>query len=221
MLVGVDLDNTIVCYERLFSLVARERGLIPVDAGSILSKTGVRARLNESGREEAWTELQGVVYGERMREAPAFPGAVKFFTRCRQSGVPVCIISHRTRSPIQGAHCDLHRAAFDWLEGHGFFGPALIGMSRDDVHLVATRGEKLRHIAEAGCSHFVEDLPDILGDAGFPAGVERILFDPGGAHLADRRFRHATSWMEVQAAMLPTGDDGAVRRVSIAAGSRL
>ena len=196
MLVGVDFDNTIVCYDQLFHRVAVEQGLIPPQVPT--TKGSVRDYLRQCGREAAWTELQGYVYGARMQESPAFPGAREFFARCAGQGVPVCIISHRTRHPFQGPRYDLHQAAREWLEGQGFYDPSGRGLQPDQVYFELTKQEKLERIAQVGCTHFVDDLPEFLAEPEFPTGVERILFDPHGYRPAGDRFRRVSSWREVE-----------------------
>jgi hypothetical protein len=67
MLIGIDFDNTIVRYDRLFHHVALEKGLIPASVPA--SKGDVRDYLRSIGGEQDWIELQGIVYGVRMHEA--------------------------------------------------------------------------------------------------------------------------------------------------------
>ncbi len=202
MLVGVDFENTIVCCDQLFHRAAVEQGLIPAEVGT--SKDEVRDYLRACGREDAWTELQGYVYGVLIREAPAFPGVVDFFWHCRERGIGVCIISHKTRYPFLGRAYDLHQAAHDWLERQGFTDPARIGLSPGQVFFELTKGEKLERIGRARCSHFVDDLPELLIEPGFPAGVERILFDPNDQHPGDRQFHRAMSWAKVEQRLIGT-----------------
>src|SRR5690606_3195506 len=188
-------DNTIVCYDALFHRVAREGGWI--DASVPVNKTDVRNRLRADGREEVWTRMQGEVYGVRMSEADPFPGVLEFFRACRRAGVPVSIISHKTRTPILGPAHDLHAAAMAWLEERGFFDPAVIGLDRADVSFEQTREAKLARIAQRGCTHFIDDLPEFLREPAFPRGVERLLFDPGGVH-GDVEFPRVRSWDEAR-----------------------
>lgn len=197
MLVGVDFDNTIVCYDRLFYAVALEEKLIP--ANLPVSKSAVRDYLRAAGREDDWTELQGVVYGRRIGGAEAFPGVLEFFARCRQQGVPVCIVSHKTRSPYRGEACDLHEAARGWLRAQGCHDPAGAGLPEERVFFELTKAEKLARIGALGCTHFVDDLPEFLAEPAFPAGVERILFDPNGQHREETRFCRVESWAEIGA----------------------
>jgi len=202
MLIGVDFDNTIVSYDALFHRIANERGLIPADLP--VSKTAVRDHLRAAGREDLWTEMQGEVYGARMAEAAPFPGVLEFFRRCRERGIPVIIVSHKTRHPVRGAHHDLHAAARAWLTAHGFFAAGGAGLRDDTVFFELTKGEKIARIRSAGCTHFIDDLPELLIGTGFPAGTARFLFDPLAVHAAVPGIRRVRSWPELQAALLET-----------------
>jgi hypothetical protein len=196
MLVGVDFDNTIVCYDRVFHKIALEQGLIPADVP--VSKGSVRDYLRQVGREEHWIELQGYVYGARMRDALSFPGVLEFFIYCKQRGITVYIISHKTRYPFRGPVYDLHRAAQEWLDIYGFYDPSRIGLSPQQVYFELTKEEKLERIAKVGCTHFVDDLPEFLAESSFPDGVERILFDPNDNCTEYHRFHRANSWRDIQ-----------------------
>jgi hypothetical protein len=193
--VGVDFDNTIVCYDGLFHTVCVERELIPASVPT--NKSDVRNYLRRIDREDDWTEMQGYVYGARMLEAEPYPGVLDFFRQCREYGIPTRIISHKTLHPFRGEAYDLHGAATEWLYANGFFDRAGIGLSRERVHFEVTKGAKLSRIAASGCTRFIDDLPEFLGDDAFPSGVERILFDPNDLYAGEERFARATSWDRV------------------------
>jgi hypothetical protein len=180
MQVGLDFDNTIVCYDQVFRKVAVELGLVPEEIGT--SKTAIRDHLRTAGREDRWTELQGTIYGLRMMEASPFPGVLEFLAACRAAAQRVAIVSHRTRFPYLGPRHDLHAAARDWLMRHGFHDPAGIGLPVERVFFEETKESKLTRITELGCTHFIDDLPELLAHPLFPAHVRRILFDPLGQH---------------------------------------
>jgi hypothetical protein len=203
MLIGVDFDNTIVYYDELFHRLALERGLIPRNLA--LGKDRVRNYLRACGREDDWTRLQGYVYGERVNEAPPFPGALDFFRRCRQVAVAVRIISHKTREPYRGPTCDLHQRARGWLAQHGFF-ERPIGLAPGDAYFETTKSCKLARIAESNCTHFIDDLPELLDEPAFPPGVERILFDPNNQHAAQNRFTRMVAWREIADALLGSAE---------------
>jgi len=203
MLVGIDFDNTIVCYDQLFHSVAVQQGLIPEDVP--VTKGKVRDYLRQCGREDAWTELQGWVYGPGMRDAVPFSGVLEFFERCRLRDVDICIISHRTLYPFRGPAYDLHQSAQAWLEHYGFYDPSGIGLAPCQVRFELTRQAKLAHIAQVGCSHFIDDLPEFLMEPGFPAGVERILFDPTEIYTTSQSFTRATSWKGIEKIFMGDG----------------
>jgi hypothetical protein len=195
MIIGVDFDNTIVCYNELFHKVAVEQGLIPVQVPA--SKEAVRDYLRECGQEDDWTEMQGYVYGARMDEAAPFPGVIEFFALCRRNGIKVFIISHKTRYPYRGPRYDLHQAAQNWLEIQGFRDPQRLGLTSEQIYFELTRQEKIDRIVGVGCSHFIDDLPEFLAEASFPRGVERILFDPNNRYLDIQDFQRKSSWREI------------------------
>lgn len=195
MRLGVDFDNTLVSYDRLFHRCARERGLIPAECPA--TKQAVRAYLwGQPDGNTPWTELQGVVYGERMAEAEPCPGVVDFLRACRRRGVPVTVISHKMVYPALGPRVDLRAAARAWLAAQGFFAADGAGLAPDRVFFEATRADKLARIERAACTHFVDDLPEIFAEPGFPAGVQRLLYAPAGAGAPPgvRVFRH---WREL------------------------
>jgi len=193
-MIGIDFDNTIVCYDALFHRVARERGLIPADLP--VNKSDVRNHLRRAGQEDIWTEMQGYVYGARMAEAEPYPGALDFFRNCRAAGIPVCIISHKTRHPFLGERHDLHLAARQWLEQQGFFDPKKIGLDRGRVYLELTKQAKIERIVQCGCTQFIDDLPELLAEPSFP-NIERILFDPNNLYTAETKFYRALNWTEI------------------------
>lgn len=190
---GIDFDNTIVCYDEVFHRLALAEGLIP--ASVPCDKTSVRDFLRAAGREDRWTAMQAVVYGERMPEGRPFPGVLDFFGACAERGLRVSIISHRTRQPIVGEPCDLHAAAFRWLEANG-----LVDLvSREAIHFLETRAEKVARVGEAGCTHFIDDLPEFLAEPLLSPALGRILFDPARAVRSKPGLAVVSSWGEVRA----------------------
>jgi hypothetical protein len=195
MRIGIDFDNTLVCYDRLFHRAAVEAGLIPAEVAQ--SKNSVRDHLRREGREPAWTQLQGVVYGARMAEAEAYPGAIGFLRQARARGCELFIVSHKTRRPIIGPAYDLHAAARAWLEAN--VGEALVPPHRTYFEL--TKEQKLARIAACGCMIFIDDLPEILLAAGFPGHIGRWLFDPSNSFPAVSGVKRFRMWRDLPAVL--------------------
>jgi hypothetical protein len=201
MRIGVDFDNTLVCYDGVFHRAALERGLIPSDLPS--GKNDVRDYLNASGRGAAFTELQGYVYGARMDLAALYPGVVEFLGAARQGGHALFIISHKTRRPMRGEPYDLHASARGFLEAQGVVG---VGgaVTPDHVFFEETKEQKVARIAALDLDAFIDDLPEILLMPGFPERTAPLLFDPDerfASGVAGHVARYA-SWAALTAARL-------------------
>jgi hypothetical protein len=200
MIIGVDFDNTIVCYDALFHRVAVERDLVP--ASVAVNKNAVRDHLRAAGREPEWTELQGYVYGARMAEADPFPGVKDFFRACREHGITVAIISHKTLHPFIGEPYDLHTAAREWLALQGFLSPDGADLRPDQIFFELTKSAKLARIATCACTHFIDDLPEILNDATFPAETAQLLFAPSARATRPAGSNVYSAWSELQSHLL-------------------
>ncbi len=193
-IVGIDFDNTIVSYDRVFHAVAVERALVPPELPA--SKFAVRNYLCASDREDTWTEMQGFVYGARMEDAEMYPGVLEFLRWARSGCVKVAVISHKTRYPFLGPRYDLHEAARNWVQSClvDAEGPLV---PREQVYFELTKEEKLARIAYVGCEAFIDDLPEILLAEIFPASASRFLFDPEGHHVGVSTVQVFRSWTEI------------------------
>ena len=184
MHVGLDFDNTIACYDRLFYRVAVERGLIPASVPA--HKKAVRDFLRAGGRESDWTRLQGIVYGPCMPQADLFPGVIEFLAACQAVAVSVSVVSHKTRTPASGERCDLHQAAMKWIESKLLLDDGVAGLRLDRIYFEPDRRRKAERIHQLGCTHFVDDLPEFLAEDFLPPNVVWLLFDPNDEHASAR-----------------------------------
>ena len=177
MRIGLDFDNTIVCYDQAIALLAEELFELPPDLPR--TKLGVRNYLRATGREPEWTAFQGELYGPGMHHAQPFEGAISTMQQLVAAGHELIIISHRTRHPYAGEPHDLHLAARNWvavrLQSDGLFGS--IG-DNSAVYFLETRDQKIAMVAELSCGAFIDDLPEVLEAPGFPSDTYPILFNP-------------------------------------------
>jgi hypothetical protein len=197
MKVGIDLDNTLICYDRAFARVGKEEGLLPASFEG--TKVDVKRALLEKRPDGfLWESLQGLVYGRRIDAAQLFDGVTGFLEACRTRGDAVTIISHKTElahhDPLR---TDLRQAALRWMESNGFFETRGLGLGRANVYFEGTRDEKVSRIRAVECDVFVDDLAEVLSHAGMPTGCRKILFgsDP------QSEFEQYASWNEVRDAL--------------------
>jgi len=203
MLIGLDFDNTIVCYDEAIARLADEMFELPTQVRR--TKLGLRDYLRDEGREPEWTAFQGELYGPGMRHAQPFEGAISTMHCLVAEGHELVIISHRSRRPYAGHPHDLHGAARDWvadrLQRKGLF--CAVG-DEACVHFLETREHKIEMIANLGCETFLDDLPEILNAPGFPAATSGILFDPAAINMMWEKCGHyrITSWGQLPDALL-------------------
>jgi hypothetical protein len=198
MRIGIDFDNTIVGYDRVFLDTAVREGLLRRDF--VGHKQAIRdaIRLLPDG-ELAWQRLQGIVYGRGIAEAAMFEGVDRFLRRCRDEGHAVFVVSHKTEyGHFDRERTNLRAAAMDWMQRHGFFAAEGYGLSVDNVFFEASRADKLDRIARIGCTHFIDDLEEVLSDPGFPP-INRILFSVHGVTGATSLFPTCATWSQVEA----------------------
>lgn len=171
-IIGIDFDNTIICYDNVFHTLALKYNLISPDFPK--NKEKIRNFLRNINKEQEWTALQGEVYGKKMLEAQPFPGIKNFFKTVCEHEYKLSIVSHKTLYPYIGPKYNLHEAAYQWLEQNQFF--SLI--KREQVYLEPTKSEKCNRILANQCTHFIDDLPEFLLDQDFPKTVHKLWFAP-------------------------------------------
>lgn len=184
-IIGVDLDNTLISYDELIYRCAVDASLIP--ATTRRHKKTIRDLIRQlPDGEHRWIQLQAYIYGEGIVGAEPFEGALEFLQECRRRGLQTCIVSHKTEHCVlDGKQINLRDHALDWLARNGLFEADRIGLDRSRVFFESTRDAKIDRIRMFGCTHFIDDLEEVLVHPDFPAAVERLLFDPytenGGA----------------------------------------
>lgn len=197
MRIGIDFDNTIAGYDALFAALAEDEGALSrAPANKRELRDALRCRPDGEAR---WQRLQAAAYGRRMADAELIDGVARFLNACRVAGIDVHIVSHKTRYANNASDgTDLRVAALNWMRAHHFFDDECFGLRPDHVHFNDTRDAKLARIAELDCACFIDDLEEVFAEPGFPATVDRLLFDPAGNGTpcaAVKRFRH---WDEIR-----------------------
>jgi hypothetical protein len=200
MLIGLDFDNTIACYDRAFAIAVQDLGLVP--RGEILCKADVKKRLQaQAGGELNWRRLQGQVYTRYITLAYPFEGFAAFVKRARTAQVALKIVSHKTRhGHFEPERIDMREAARSWMAQQGFFDNRSLGFQSSDIHFLSTAEAKLATIGALGCTVFIDDLPSILQHTAFPASTRGMLFAPGGY---DGNLTAFLSWADIARELLP------------------
>lgn len=189
MIIGLDFDNTIVCYDRAIARLADELLKLPETVPR--TKLGLRDHLRSVGREDEWTAFQGALYGPGMQHAQPFAGCLDTLKGLTAEGHSFCIVSHRSARPYAGPAYDLHDYARQWVARH-LLEEGLI--KADAVFFHETREQKVARIARLDCALFLDDLPEVFAEPGFPHAAQPILFDPEKRTNLPGRYWVAHDW---------------------------
>ncbi|MFA7239211.1 MAG: hypothetical protein WC091_03800 [Sulfuricellaceae bacterium] len=200
MRIGIDFDNTLACYDRGFTNLARDWEITGVDERQ--TKQGIRQIVRRKiNGELLWQRLQGTVYGLRMSSAEQFSGEDHFLRRCTATpGLQVFIVSHKTEfGHFDETRTNLRDAARQWMRDKGFFDPAIYAIPESHLFFKATQEEKVACIASLQCDIFIDDLADLFLNPSFPPGTKRILFTNGEPHESLAQVDHICAcWSEIE-----------------------
>ena len=195
---GLDFDNTLIIYDALFKKVAVEKNLIPNNFPE--SKKLIRKNLIDRDKEKSFTILQGEVYGSRINEATQADGMFDALKQVKAVGIDLFIISHKTKSPYEGPKYDLHNAALAWLEKNLFFEKSGINLLRENVYFEVSKEDKIKRIETLGCTHFIDDLPEILDMIN--SKIKRILYNPIDNNICKKDFINMNNWSNLKQLIL-------------------
>ena len=171
MIIGIDFDNTIVCYDEVFAQLATRSGA--------KSKAAFQSLLRSNAEGEwEWTLAQGQAYGPGLTQAQPYSGFIETASQLLTAGHQIRIISHKTRYPTAGDTHDLHAAARSWINNQLAL---LIELGFDPVQHVRLEPDleaKLQAIKSEQCDFFIDDLESILAAPDFPVETNPIWFKP-------------------------------------------
>ena len=176
MIIGIDLDNTIIQYDALIYELAREKNFIP--DGFAKNKQAIRDHIrNLREGDIEWQKIQGAVYGGLIQRAEPFEGVKNFFDECLRRHFKVFIISHKTHyASYDDTKTDLREAALKWIDEKmkdinlgGF-------IDRNAVFFGSTRQDKVQEIIRLKCDWFIDDLIETFLEPGFPSVTKKVLF---------------------------------------------
>lgn len=204
--VGIDLDNTVINFDRLIEKIAREKGYL--GDKKIRGKKNIRDFLRSlpSG-EEKWREIQKLIYDSRLAEAQLNTGVLSFIKKYSNLG-KVYIISHK--SP------DLRQQAVNFLRQKGILSEKLI--SKDQFFTENSRQAKIERIRKLQITYFIDDLVEVFKEPSFPKKITGILFNMEGTNIKIRGLKVFSSFSAIDAFM--AGKEAEKLSIKIKAGVR-
>ena len=176
MLIGLDFDNTLACYDSVFSDEAKKKGLV-ANRWKGNKKDLKNKLISFNNGAYIWQTIQGQVYGPSMHKAILFPGVSRFLLRCKLQGHKIFIVSHKTKyGHFDSTKTPLREAATNWMENQGFFNEKIFCLSKENVFFEDTRQEKVERIKKLNIDVFIDDLEEVFAEENFP-NIKKILFN--------------------------------------------
>ena len=176
MIIGIDLDNTIIKYDKVFKDVAFKLKLIPKNSSTEKKKIKELILLKNNGI-KSWKKIQGLVYGKYINKAEIMPSVYNFIKICRKKNYKLYIISHKTKyGHFDSEKILLRNEAIKWLKKREFFDKNKLAFKKEDIFFANTRKQKIKLISKLKCDWFIDDLPEIFKDRTFPKETKKILF---------------------------------------------
>ena len=93
--IGIDFDNTIVNYDKVFQKLATKFKLIK--SNWFGTKQELRKKIIRERNEATWMKLQGLAYGRYMHLAEINKGVESFLLQSKLLGADIFIVSHKTK----------------------------------------------------------------------------------------------------------------------------
>jgi hypothetical protein len=212
MRIGIDLDNTIICYDKAFLKEARKRNI--VGQGWDGGKKKLQKFLEDADPSGVtWQGLQGSIYGKSIWNAEIFQGVRRFLWRCKSRGIEVHVVSHKTRfGHFDPDKTPLRDVALKFLNANKLYSdksPSLL----DSVTCASTLEEKVEHIRQESFDWFIDDLAKVFHNPRFPSSIKTILFSPNDIMHHDKALT-CESWGEIESEILGGWSDEELLRLA-------
>jgi hypothetical protein len=188
-IIGIDLDNTIAIYDKLFR---NQANLLNVPF-KFKSKKEIADYLRDIDSEEEWTKLQGLIYGPLMEYAEVADGFLDTLKKLIDDNFEIIIISHRTQYSQYDGLYNLHYFANKWIEKNII---SKIGKNKiKNIIFAETIDSKVNYISIENITYFIDDLPKVLNHINFPKTVKKILYS--NEKVSENYFLQSNNWIEL------------------------
>jgi uncharacterized HAD superfamily protein len=192
--IGIDFDNTIVNYDNLFSRALSETSWKDcVSLGN--TKSSIKTNLFRcDGNDLRWQELQAILYGVLIKDAPPFPGVLDALAYLVSSGgFEIFIVSHKSKNSLYLPSITFVDKAFLWIQENKI--SALIPF--ENIFFAPTRDEKIEIIRNLNLDFFIDDLIEVLIDKNFP-NINKILFSVEATNFQNNEIITLGNWQSIK-----------------------
>ena len=175
MVIGIDFDNTVVCYQKAYEKIASNLGIQATKGRSTRQLIKDHCFSKEKGNLK-WTLTQGRLYGVHIQEAELFEGVLETIEHILKQGCEVRIISHKSIYSSVGEIYDFWDGAENFIEREILSKLDNALRNRFSFIFCQTLDEKVMEIGKSNCGVFIDDLPEVLNHSSFPSSTQGVHF---------------------------------------------
>ena len=186
---GIDLDNTIICYDELIYDLAKNKFPKINFLRNSKSKKMIKNEIIKIYGNEQWTKLQGIIYGKKILEARVFNGFRKGIQKLKDE-FEIFIISHKTNKAAIGKNINLHAAAKKFLKKNNISFCKNELIDKNKILFAGTQNAKIRLIKNKKIDIFIDDLDVVLQS--LPEMVTKIHFSK-----KKKTFKNFYNWQKM------------------------
>jgi len=172
MIIGVDLDNTIINYDSIF------RKKIKIEfkhkEKKLVDKISLKKYLIKNNRANEWKLIQSEIYSKYIFEASLNIEILKLLKYLDKKKIRFYIVSHKTVYPHKGDKINLHKLSSKWIKTN-LFNKKNNFKKKYKFFFETTKRKKLKRIKSLKITHFIDDLDDVLKS--LPSYINPIKFD--------------------------------------------
>ena len=170
MKIGIDFDNTIICYDEVFKKISHEQKIFPIN---LKKKEEIKKYIIKKFSEKFWTFLQSLIYGEEIEFAKPFSNAKKTLSKLKKKH-DLFLVSHKSKFPYLGKRINLIERANRWLVKNEFTKCKNSIFLSENIFFEKSIKKKIERIKKINCDIFIDDLKPLLDS--LPSTVLKIYF---------------------------------------------
>ncbi len=158
--IGIDLDNTIINYNKLIFKLSQKKYNLKFKEKNI-SKDKIKKKIIKNFGENEWTFFQSLIYGEHLKSAEIYDNFKDIIKKFRNK-YEFYIVSHKTKWPAIGKKINLINFAKNFLSINkvSFCSNPLINPK--NIFFENTQNKKVKRIKSLKIDLFIDDLEIVL-----------------------------------------------------------
>ena len=172
MIFGIDFDNTIVNYDKIFKNILKKK--IKYKKKNLNDKDSIKKYLIKKNMISKWKSIQSDVYSNYIEYATPNKEIIKLLKYLDKKKINFYIISHKTLYPYVGKKKNLHKISKNWIKIN-VFNKKNNFKKKYKYYFENTEFKKIKRIKNLRITHFVDDLKKILNK--LPNYIVPIHFD--------------------------------------------